>query len=399
MRIRLALLMCTVATTVGLASEPARVAPEDFIVLAWRVGSTEQQLRAAYDCGFNVVGPVLAKDLSAVKSAGLKAIVFPADEQLGGQPVDFQQIQTAEQFKLLLEPTLQNSATFGVLLRDEPTADLFAEIGRQVKMFQTADAQPQPLVNLFPNYAMPAQLGTDTYREYLERFVEQVQPPLISYDHYALMDDGSVRGGYFENLEDVRRTALLHDLPFMQIVLANAHFNYADPTDAGLRFQAYTTLAYGARGIGYFTYQAPERGNYRASPIDQFGNKTATWPMLQNVNLQVQTLALTLRHLHSVNVFHHPSVPPGCKSLEDSEFMASLTGTGPFVVGEFSSESRVPYVLVVNRHLTKSCQFDLQFRDAGKILHINSYDGQVRPWEGESKWLAPGQGMLLYLEK
>ena len=75
-------------------------------------------------------------------------------------------------------------------------------------------------------------------------------------------------------------SALRHALPFWNIVLSNAHFNYAEPTPAGFRFQAYTTLAYGARGISYFTYFAPPAGDYRLAAIDQFGNKTATWDAL-----------------------------------------------------------------------------------------------------------------------
>ena len=55
----------------------------------------------------------------------------------------------------------------------------------------------------------------------------------------------------------------------------------------------YTTLAYGGRGLAYFTYFAPPVGGYRAAPVDQFGHETPTWHNLQNVNLQVQKLGPT----------------------------------------------------------------------------------------------------------
>jgi len=42
----------------------------------------------------------------------------------------------------------------------------------------------------------------------------------------------------------------------------------------------------GARGISHFTCFTPISGNYRLAPADQFGNKTPTWEMLRNVNLQ-----------------------------------------------------------------------------------------------------------------
>ena len=64
----------------------------------------------------------------------------------------------------------------------------------------------------------------------------------------------------FANLEAVRSAASAHKPPFWNIVLSNSHFTYAEPSPAGLRFQAYTTLAYGGRGISYFTYVSPNTG-------------------------------------------------------------------------------------------------------------------------------------------
>ena len=85
---------------------------------------------------------------------------------------------------------------------------MFPAIGRYVAAFQRVAPNTRPLVNLFPNYADPQQLGTETYEEYLERYITTVKPPLVSYDHYALMEDGSLRGGYFANLEVVRSLSL-----------------------------------------------------------------------------------------------------------------------------------------------------------------------------------------------
>ena len=67
-------------------------------------------------------------------------------------------------------------------------------------------------MNLFPNYASAEQLGSTTYREHLERFVETCHPTVLSYDHYALMDDGSLRNGYWQNLEQMRGAGLKHGL-------------------------------------------------------------------------------------------------------------------------------------------------------------------------------------------
>lgn len=212
------------------------------------------------------------------------------------------------------------------------------------------------------------------------------------------MDDGSLRDGYFQNLEAVRAVAQRHSLPFWNIVLSNAHFSYAEPTEAGLRFQLYTTLAYGARGISYFTYFTPAIGNYRLAPVDQFGHKTATWNMLRNVNLQAHRLGPVYVKLRSVNVFHHPDVPRGCSGLQSSRYIAEVGG-GSLLVGEFEGPGGQPFVMVVNKSLQRSTAFSVKFKDSGQIQLVNPYTGRTEPWGGENSWLAAGQGMLLCLKK
>ncbi len=149
------------------------------------------------------------------------------------------------------------------------------------------------------------------------------------------MDDGTVRDNYWTNLEAVRSASRKHNIPFWNIVLSVAHFNYREPAAADFRFQAYTTLAYGGRGISYFTYFAPAVGGYRMAPIDQFGNQTPTWYFMQNVNLQIEKLAPTILQLRSDDVYHFGKVPPGCKPPPADSLVANVPGSHA-VVGEFT---------------------------------------------------------------
>jgi len=76
-------------------------------------------------------------------------------------------------------------------------------------------------------------------------------------------------------------------VPFWHVALANSHFRYTEPSPATFRFQIFTSLAYGARGMGWFTYTGRDRGNYHATAIDLFGHRTPTWDMLREANLQL----------------------------------------------------------------------------------------------------------------
>src|SRR6185436_4919534 len=94
-------------------------------------------------------------------------------------------------------------------------------------------------------------------------------------------------------------------------------------------------LAYGGRGIAYFTYFAPQVGNYRGAPIDQFGNATPAWQHLQSVNLQVGKLAPTLLELSSDEVYHFGNLPEGCHGPSDHSLVKAVN-SGDLLCGDFT---------------------------------------------------------------
>lgn len=383
-----------VLPTVAAPAAETRLTPEQFPILAWNTSPGDRRsFEEMRDCGFNVAGFVRPDQLDDVAAAGLKAVVHDP-----GTPIAIDGSITETDAKKrageLADKVAAHPAVFGYYLADEPSARSFPALARWAAAFKAASPEKISYVNLFPTYATADQLGAATYTRYLETFINTVKPPYISYDHYALMEDGTLRDGYFQNLELVREAALRHKIPFWNVVMSTGCLNFAEPTDAGLRFQAYTTLAYGGRGISWFTYYSAPVGNFRLAPIDHFSQKTATWSMLRRVNLEVHQLGPTYITLKSINVFHHPDVPKECKGINTSVHLSGLSG-GSFVVGEFVGPEDQPYALVVNKDLKRSACFSVKFKTGDAITQINAQTGQSRPFVGEQAWLAPGQGMLL----
>jgi hypothetical protein len=375
----------------------AEVPPEQFAILPWGWTPTDAAaLREMKAAGFNLAGFIAPEGLDAVAGTGLKGIVSDPSTTVTDAVGRLPESEIAQRVKTLTDRVGSHPAVFGYYLRDEPAADAFEGLAKWSAAFRAAAPTALPYINLFPNYASPTPVGGGTYEEYIESFVRVVKPPFLSYDNYSMMEDGSLRDGYFENLETVRSAALRHKLPFWNVVLSNAHFRYAEPSNSSLSFQVFTTLAYGARGIGYYTYFTPKWGNYRLAPIDQFGHKTPTWDLLRRVNLQILKLAPIYSKLQSVNVFHHPQVPKGGRGLASSRFVAELNG-GNLMAGEFEGPQGRPAIMVVNKDLHQSTSFGVRFKAAGPIQMVNSYTGQTHAWEGLNTWLAPGQGMLLFL--
>jgi hypothetical protein len=366
-----------------------------FPLMAWNwAPSDAAALQKMKECGLTVAGFVAPKTLSLCQAAGLKGIV--SDPRVSGY--DWKNVDEGVARKnvaSLVAEVGQHPAVYGYYLIDEPNRSLFPGLGKVAALVRELAPGKWPYINLFPNYANTAQLGTATYAEYVDQFVSVCQPTALSYDHYALMDDGSLRHGYWQNLEAMRAAAKNSRLPFWNIVLTVAHFNYREPTAADVRFQVYTTLAYGGRGIAYFTYFAPQVGNYRSAPIDQFGNPTATWYYLQNVNLQVGKLASTLLQLSSDDVYHFGTPPEGLHGPAENSLIKAMN-QNEFMAGDFTHSDGSRYVMIVNKDFLKSHHCAPQFRAPPKRLQmVSPYTGQLGDFGGEQTWLAPGQGVLL----
>jgi len=369
-----------------------------FPVMAWNgVPADLAVLKKMKECGFTVAGFVPPKALKLCRKAGLMAIV--SDPRTSGYDWTKVDGEVARSNVIsLVKQVGKNPAVYGYYLRDEPGADFFPGLEKVASVLREKAPGKWAYINLFPNYASPEQLGAATYPDYLQKFCAVCRPTTLSYDHYALMDDGSLRNGYWQNLEQVRAAALSNALPFWNIVLSVAHFNYREVSAADFRFQVYSSLAYGARGIAYFTYFSTTFGNSRMAPIDQFGNPTATWGYLQNVNLQIAALAPTLLQLTSDDVYHLTNVPEGCHGSTNNDLVTGVEA-GDFMAGDFTHRDGSRYVFMLNKNVNKSVPCVPHYRTAPKrVQFVSPWSGRLAAFEGENCWLAPGQGVLLKVE-
>ena len=177
-----------------------------------------------------------------------------------------------------------------------------------------------------------------------------------------------------------------------------------------LRFQAYTTLAYGARSLGWFCYLTEiEYGNWRNwedMVINRDGTRTRHYAMLKYLNGEVLALAPTLLRLKSTGVYHTNPLPPIAYPLKESELVASISG-GMALVGEFKSETDGRnYIMVVNRDFIVPATLQLRFhRRPINLLEVSKQNGNKQPVTGYSPDtgeltldLGGGDGRLFYLD-
>src|SRR5690349_16244590 len=274
------------------------------------------------EAGLNISGFCTPEDLEKVRAAGLAC--FVRDEWINAHaPHNLPPgAEIREHFAQLKTRIANDPAVLGLFLRDEPSAAEMPGLAKLAAALRAAMPEKLPYVNLFPYRVSPDRLGARDYDSYVRLLVNSVGQPFLSYDNYSLVN-GEMLDSFYTNLEIIRRLSLETKTTFWNCILANSHFNYMDPSDATFNLQVYSTMAYGGRGIQYFTYFAPEIGNYRLAAVDQFGNRTPTWGMLQRINNQIHALAPVLIRLHSTGVYHYPDVPEQVQPLAASKLVES----------------------------------------------------------------------------
>lgn len=294
---------------------------------------------------------------------------------------------------------------------DEPHSGNFETLAAIVAAFKKYAPDKETVINLFPNYASPEQLHDVDYITHLTRFAETVKPHFISYDHYhflgrdqQLEDDGNTderermiresvmsledRDIFFENIEDVRRVGLEHDLEQMLIVLLIEHGPYRNLTYAELLWEVNMCLAYGFHRLSYFTYWTPPESDFwrwSNAMCSRDGSKNQHWYDVQDINRKVRPIGEYLFNTKSAAVFHVGTPEKGTTAFTGYGKLQAVTG-GNAVVGCFEDGS---YYLV-NRDYQHPVTFTLATDG-----ELTAFDGEGFVPCGNTVELAAGAGILL----
>ena len=330
---------------------------------------------------------IAAKLLALCDKYDLKALVPPVEVQTG---------------KLVDGP-----ACWGYLIRDEPSANDFALLRTRVDALRKSSPGKLSYINLFPNYASPAQLGTDTYEEHVSRFVKEVDIDVLSMDYYPMFKpDVDGRDGYCENLEVMRVFSLARGIPFWNFFNTMPFGPHSDPTESQLRWQIYSSLAYGAKGVLYFCYYTPFSHEFPkgGAIITRDDRKTRHYYQAQRINHALKNLGPTLMKLTNMAVHR---VKPGDDpaSVLKGSPVKQLT-PGNYLVGVFSHEDGRQAVMLNNYEFAYTAWPTVEFKaDLSKIVELDQETSEEIPVRDDSPDMAglqisleSGSGRLFLIE-
>jgi hypothetical protein len=308
----------------------------------------------------------------------------------------------------------EGPAVWGYGLRDEPSAVDFPKLKAMSEGVRQARPGKLAYINLFPNYANTEQLGAESYEAHVRQFIEVVEPAVLSMDHYPLFHPGrDGRTGYCENLAIFRTLSQEAGIPFWNFFNTMPYGHQTDPTEGQLRWQIYTSLAYGAKGVLYFCYYTPRGKEFPkgGAIIQQDGRRTRHYGEAQRINGALKNLGPALMQLTSTEV-RRISEEAGDKA---SEKLSGLPITNlsrhkvdppmDYLIGAFRHEDGRRAVLLNNYRFAYTAWPTVTF-DAPleSVLEVDQGTGEVRQvlddspdMDGIQISLGAGEGRLFLM--
>ena len=363
-------------------------APAEMMTVDW--------FRQARECGFTTL---LQKGDDVQSLRRFLDMAHAANMKLGVQHESLWKDPAS-----LVEELKDHPAVRFWYLKDEPSSELCARLADLASKIRSVDTNRSHAlyVNLHPmnadiNKAFKNQ-GVTNYVEYMERAVREIGLEYLSLDHYAArvrpaMPDAwpyvercgrewYISENYYENLELASTSARRCRVPLSLFARATSftcvEYDHPVPSEATLRLEVYSALAYGAKVIQYFTYYTPPSSTmplrFHDGCIAEDGRRGLAFDRVKRMNRELHRRADGLfTDTELVCVGHTEPVPANCsRIMELPPFVEKLEAKGALVSVQRIGDETL--LMIVNRNLNAEMRLDIEFK--GFVRRVCE-DGEV----------------------
>ncbi len=365
---------------------------------------TEESYRKIKACGFDFVCCIYSsypkeseqvlEHLDAAEKAGVGLFISDTDAQKGDITIEDEYLASVRKNH---EEYSCKKSFLGWLVKDEPGSKMFPELIKRTALLKQVDAQAEQYINLLPTYSTGFMLENGywgnnapvekcdpiAYEKYVADFVEQVQPQFLCYDFYPF-DDGetgvSVLPVFFLQLSIAMRNAAEAQIPFIPFVQACKFNKWSRvPTEEEMRWQINTTLAYGAKGLQYFTLWSPVDSayeNFSGCILGVYGEMGVRYELVQRFNQWTKKVGQYLLNLSLAGLIYNgfsPAEIPESDVLEDPK----IALTGDALLGVFEDGLGKQWAYLVCNKIQGKSVITLKI-DGANSLTVISESGEKR---------------------
>ncbi len=250
--------------------------------------------------------------------------------------------------------------------------------------FSSADADPatqghrggvpQPW-----DLAYRAFYGLGLYDLMVDTWLTEGAPRTLIFDNYPFRQSSDA-SDYFWNLALVRDRALARRTPFMGYVQSVRWEGVRAPTASELRWNAFTTLAFGASGIAYFTYWDPVFAGiaFDHALVNSDGTHGDLFEPGAVLNRELHALGRVLGSARSDGVFvSGPSIPAGLGQLP-LDAPVQVKSAGAWLTGLFTLPDGRRAALVVNLDYRAPASLAMAWTTPPRrLLAVSPIDGSL----------------------
>ena len=270
------------------------------------------------------------------------------------------------------------SATYGFLTKDHPVVGDFKKIRKRVGEIRLERPGKLPLINLYAPSTAPSALGAASYAAYLSTYIEVIHPEVLCYDYFAHFEpEQETRDRFVENLSIMHQAAVNYNRPFWNFIKAMPYDSMVAPSDAQLRWQVWTSLAYGSHGLIYFAYWPPPDDAHAMGDgiLNSQGEPTARYEFVKHLNVALRNFGAILMNMTCAMVRTGTQIQE--EGAAHSIIRVSDADSMAITAGEYTGDKGTRATLLVNNTLDAQETWTLAF-DAG-TQEIDSVSGRPLP--------------------
>ena len=337
------------------AVRPGTAALPRFALFGWVSPPHESTTAARYEelaeAGFNTtvlawadIGSLAENRtrLALTRNLGVRNLILDQrfDRVQLGNPATFAVVDT------IIADYVGETSMLGWYLGDEPGPGDQPWLANLFSLLRERDPSHPAWNNLYGrmHYASRQEFIADT-----RAYAETVQPEVLCNDHYDCLREAD-RGDVVGNIVGLAPLAREQGLPFWDILQMVQHRGYRAMTPELLRWQVGHWLAYGTRGIGYFTYWTPAPDTFWQWQPSMIawgtGARTPLYETVKQLNARVKPIGETLAGLHWLTTEHAGSVPLAGTAFAPDSVLLDVEGRA--AIGTFVDSLGTPHLMVVN---------------------------------------------------
>ncbi len=273
----------------------------------------DAHLQEMADADIDYVVQPIVNDVSLAQhyKYGIGMIPWTADLNLpfyfGGwreEGQDPQPVFDEAAFREASKNYIDHPAIWGSFQCDEPNANDFAYYSQAGKIIEE-ELLPDTanFYCLFPNLASSVKMGRSSYSKYVSAFVSAIDSDTIYTNHY-LYNSGKTGNlsTYLRNLDTIATQCYKTGRDLWIVLQVNNDIGRGFVVSIDMmKFQAYTSMAYGAKSVtwGCWIYGWGENNIY-----DDNGNRTAQYEKMQETNVDLKALEpIYMRYTGKSNCF------------------------------------------------------------------------------------------------